>query len=467
MTFKRIAVLLVLVLAGMTISAQDLTETFSTSDGSLTIGYPSDAQVQEFGPGIAAVADQDETFAFFIFNGLLLGSFDLTGESDPIAVLATFDINVERVGDDEPITLANGSGTSTLVNLEGIGEGYLVIVDTAVGPVFGIIAAEVGTVNDTVRDLGLAVIGSASITEIDFDLPDVDTDELVVDECAVAVADMPEGVVQFCGGVEVSLPDGWSAGFGSETVDTFVGIQTEDFSISASISVNDVGEYYNPELYFTDVVSYIAESAGHAEYDPAEHAATLVDESTLTIQLYDPTQYVELEEGEVAQAVGIVTLNRDLFVTITFTWVPSSVSEDVDVAIDTILRSVTLNDSYTGTPAFVVLDGEAVFVYDSGWTDSTYGFSFSGQESYIVNCPAEGADLTAGLVWGTDIYTDDSSVCVAAVHAGVLTTDGGTIRVNMLEGQESYTGSERNGVTTEDYGSWGGSFSVEAFTTPE
>ncbi|MCC6567201.1 MAG: protease B, partial [Chloroflexi bacterium] len=58
-------------------------------------------------------------------------------------------------------------------------------------------------------------------------------------------------------------------------------------------------------------------------------------------------------------------------------------------------------------------------------------------------------------------------VCVAAVHAGAITTDGGVIRVTMLEGQESYTGSERNGVTTQDYGSWGGSFSVEPFTQPE
>ncbi|WP_346729629.1 LCCL domain-containing protein [Corallococcus exiguus] len=38
-------------------------------------------------------------------------------------------------------------------------------------------------------------------------------------------------------------------------------------------------------------------------------------------------------------------------------------------------------------------------------------------------------------MWGTDLYTDDSSVCVAAVHAGAITTAGGTVVVTISRGR--------------------------------
>lgn len=69
---------------------------------------------------------------------------------------------------------------------------------------------------------------------------------------------------------------------------------------------------------------------------------------------------------------------------------------------------------------------------------------------------------TEGSVWGTDTYTDDSSLAAAAVHAGVL-KDGeqGVVRVTILEGQPEYEGSTRNGITSSEWGNWGGSFRVE------
>ena len=67
-----------------------------------------------------------------------------------------------------------------------------------------------------------------------------------------------------------------------------------------------------------------------------------------------------------------------------------------------------------------------------------------------------------GTVWGTDIYTDDSPIATAAVHAGVLQVgQKAVLKVTILAGQASYTGSTRNGVTTSDYGPWGGSYKVE------
>ena len=64
------------------------------------------------------------------------------------------------------------------------------------------------------------------------------------------------------------------------------------------------------------------------------------------------------------------------------------------------------------------------------------------------------------MVWGTGIYTDDSPICLAAVHTGAITTAGGTVIIEILQGQESYKGSVRNGVTTEPYGPWLGSYRI-------
>ncbi len=90
---------------------------------------------------------------------------------------------------------------------------------------------------------------------------------------------------------------------------------------------------------------------------------------------------------------------------------------------------------------------------------STYSFStYRGQNGTELSCWC-GAN-PQGSVWGTDIYTDDSNACRAAVHAGVIPASGGNITVRIMPGQSSYTGSTRNGITTTSYGVWSGSFSL-------
>lgn len=67
---------------------------------------------------------------------------------------------------------------------------------------------------------------------------------------------------------------------------------------------------------------------------------------------------------------------------------------------------------------------------------------------------------TSGSVWGTGIYTDDSSVAAAAVHAGVV-APGQTaeVTINIVDGQSSYVATTANGVSSRSWGSWGGSYS--------
>jgi hypothetical protein len=80
--------------------------------------------------------------------------------------------------------------------------------------------------------------------------------------------------------------------------------------------------------------------------------------------------------------------------------------------------------------------------------------------SWYMKCPA--GCVNNGAVWGTDLYTDDSQICVAAIHAQAIAADqGGTVLVTWAPGQESFAGSERNGVSTNDYGHWPRSFFVQ------
>jgi LCCL domain len=69
---------------------------------------------------------------------------------------------------------------------------------------------------------------------------------------------------------------------------------------------------------------------------------------------------------------------------------------------------------------------------------------------------------SAGPVWGTGTYSDDSSIAAAAVHAGLLkVNEVGLVRVFMTAGRESYAASEANGIKSQPYGPWAGSFRLE------
>lgn len=75
---------------------------------------------------------------------------------------------------------------------------------------------------------------------------------------------------------------------------------------------------------------------------------------------------------------------------------------------------------------------------------------------YTIDFPPGG---DASSVWGTTVYTSDSSIGTAAVHAGLISFDtGGRVTIEIVEGQMSYEGSSRYGVDSSSYEAWGGSF---------
>ncbi|HEY2900056.1 MAG TPA: LCCL domain-containing protein [Polyangia bacterium] len=77
---------------------------------------------------------------------------------------------------------------------------------------------------------------------------------------------------------------------------------------------------------------------------------------------------------------------------------------------------------------------------------------------FQVGCPP-GCESTGGL-WGTDVYTADSSICRAGIHAGAISPGGGVVTVRIEPGRPAYRGTARNGLASNDYGSYPRSYAV-------
>ncbi len=103
-----------------------------------------------------------------------------------------------------------------------------------------------------------------------------------------------------------------------------------------------------------------------------------------------------------------------------------------------------------GKHTFEVLPDPVTLTGYRGKNGQSYYFEVTGNSN-------------GGTVWGSDVYTDDSSLARAAVHAGILKNgEKGVVKVTILPGQIAYIGSTRNGIETSPYGAWEGSYVVEA-----
>jgi LCCL domain-containing protein len=61
-----------------------------------------------------------------------------------------------------------------------------------------------------------------------------------------------------------------------------------------------------------------------------------------------------------------------------------------------------------------------------------------------------------GVVWGTGIYTGDSFLGTAAVHAGLVKVDQtAVVKVTVVAPLQQYQGSVCHGVTSRDFGRYG------------
>lgn len=79
-------------------------------------------------------------------------------------------------------------------------------------------------------------------------------------------------------------------------------------------------------------------------------------------------------------------------------------------------------------------------------------------QTFQIQCAPNG---TPRAIWGTYVYTDDSSICTAAAHVGLITVAaGGLVTYKPSAGQDVYVGSLMNGIQSRDYGSWPGALDL-------
>jgi hypothetical protein len=93
------------------------------------------------------------------------------------------------------------------------------------------------------------------------------------------------------------------------------------------------------------------------------------------------------------------------------------------------------------------------------WETSAGGFQGEAGKTYTFRCPGEGS---AKSIYGSDIYTDDSSICTAAVHVGLITVErGGVVTIEIRPGRSNYGSTTRHGIKSINFGEYGRSFVVQ------
>ena len=89
-----------------------------------------------------------------------------------------------------------------------------------------------------------------------------------------------------------------------------------------------------------------------------------------------------------------------------------------------------------------------------GWNTDLEHFQvdskkFVGQR-FTFQCPERAGRKKDGRIFGTDVYSSDSPICLAALHAGVIRPRGGRVTVQLNPGIRRYVGSKRNGLKSSD-----------------
>ncbi len=99
--------------------------------------------------------------------------------------------------------------------------------------------------------------------------------------------------------------------------------------------------------------------------------------------------------------------------------------------------------------------------YGSSCDDSPKSLQLIAEQNFRVQCPAFCADKP-GRVYGNQAYSIESSICRAAIHAGVVNDgDGGVVKVSVKPGQAKYDGITRNGIESAAAGPSDHSFEIK------
>lgn len=473
---KFFAVLLLVTFAGSAF-AQELSESITTSGG-LTVRYPAEYEAYEIEPLVVEVSDPSSGLIVAVGDAIT-EAFGVTAES-PLTTIETMrqllaeDGADIEMGEVEELTLgdrpafrfaASSEGEQVMVYSFRLADDTLAVGLVQISengpaleamiaiaePVF--LSAEYDA-NNPGTGVGSNMSGDP-IEIIELATPDVIEGSDIIPPAGepLRLDQMPEGLVVFRTNAVIDRPQDW------ETDETGVVYSSVSFFRSnymESLLIMDM-ETLEFDLIKEIYLPIIASLSSDADFDPE----TLRRDETLpdgrAMQIYSS---LSVEDAFGITVLIVVELLPDRWGVVQATNYDMNGDGEAFVAeIIELARSFRFDVTADPRNSYITLeDGSVALMRSFQCFDTDFGL-FDEGDSVSGICPA-GCDPT--IIWGTDVYTNDSGLCTAAAHAGVITlAEGGPITIIREPGRDEYPASTQNGITSEPWGSWGGSFRVE------
>jgi hypothetical protein len=99
---------------------------------------------------------------------------------------------------------------------------------------------------------------------------------------------------------------------------------------------------------------------------------------------------------------------------------------------------------------------QSISIPEIGWNSHIGSFDLDRQENlgkvFTFRCRPVPINFDRHGIYGNNIYTSTSPICRSAMHAGMMTEEGGVVTVKLVLGQTLYTGIERNEIESSDAG---------------
>jgi hypothetical protein len=174
----------------------------------------------------------------------------------------------------------------------------------------------------------------------------------------------------------------------------------------------------------------IVKASNHTDAEVAARAEALVKkiEETVPAELLKPREFdvIHTENSKIAGKIDASTLKAD-----------SKQFGEVKIRLeDAYVLSTKSTEPEADTTNVAV--GPANLLQHQNEIGKTFSFKVTG----AVN----------GSLWGTDVYTTDSTLAMAAVHCGLVKPgQTGIVKVTIMASPQVFVGSTRNGVTSQPY----------------
>lgn len=439
-------------------------ETVTETVGSFTVTFPAGFTLLSNNARSFTLTAEDGTQVNFATPEELEISFQIVAENAEEAFDLMIDALVTTLGAtkaEDGITELTINGLPASVQKVGAsggsGESFYFGIMTFADGTWGLIGF---TANyETQPELLESIYSSVTISN---------TSAFAAINEALRPSEMPEGkMVLFSAtsNIVFDVPEGLTP-FSDDPVFESISYQTANFSPITVLTI-DMSFANSLAPFLESYISTLAGVGGHEDFVFADHVVVLEEENGAQSYLYNSTLHVEDNPLVVFVAVKGI---RNTFGLIVQGAGPSTDGEAIGEVVRAIFESVEVVQR-TGEPTQEATEttdsataSPSEFLSADGTTCSTVAFSIvdANIPEKTVSCPSGCNATNSGTVWGTDIYTNDSAICAAAIHAGILEAGvGGDVKVIVELGQNAYAGTTRNGITTSSYGSWGGSFVVE------